>query len=97
MIGNILRSKLLMVNSAECLVESLAGIIGNILGNLIGAINSILSSVGAAIGSVIGFANDLLQFVIDILDFFKCPVKNECPQAENVLSQWINCLKLFRL
>ena len=84
MIGNILRQIInKILNSAECLVESLlAGIIGNILGNLIGAINSILSSVGAAIGSVIGFANDLLQFVIDILDFFKCPVKNECPQAE---------------
>ena len=84
MIGNILRQIINKVlNSAECLVESLlAGIIGNILGNLIGAINSILSSVGNAIGSVIGFANDLLQFVIDILDFFKCPVKNECPQAE---------------
>ncbi len=36
----------------------------------------------SAIGSVIGFANDLLEFVIDILDFLKCPVKNECPQAE---------------
>ena len=84
MIGNILRQIINKVlNSAECLVESLlAGIIGNILGNLIGAINSILSSVGNAIGAVIGFANDLLQFVIDILDFFKCPVKNECPQAE---------------
>ena len=84
MIGNILRQIINKVlNSAECLVESLlAGIIGNILGNLVGAINSILSSVGSAIGSVIGFANDLLQFVIDILDFFKCPVKNECPQAE---------------
>ena len=84
MIGNILRQIInKILNSAECLVESLlAGIIGNILGNLIGAINSILSSVGSAIGSVIGFANDLLEFVIDILDFFKCPVKNECPQAE---------------
>jgi len=84
MIANILRQIINKVlNSAECLVESLlAGIIGNILGNLIGAINSILSSVGSAIGSVIGFANDLLEFVIDILDFFKCPVKNECPQAE---------------
>ena len=84
MIGNILRQIInKILNSAECLVESLlAGIIGNILGNLVGAINSILSSVGSAIGSVIGFANDLLEFVIDILDFFKCPVKNECPQAE---------------
>ena len=84
MIANILRQIInKILNSAECLVESLlAGIIGNILGNLIGAINSILSSVGSAIGSVIEFANDLLQFVIDILDFFKCPVKNECPQAE---------------
>ena len=72
-----------IVNAADCLVESVfASIIGNILGNLIGAINSILSSVGATIGAVINFANDLLEFVIDILDVFKCPVKNECPQAE---------------
>ena len=84
MIGNILSQIINKVlNSAECLVESLlAGIVGNILGNLVGAINSILSSIGSAIGSVLNFANDLLEFVIDILDFFKCPVKNECPQTD---------------
>lgn len=84
MIANILSSIINKVlNAAECFLESLfAGIIGNILGNIIGAINGILSSIGATIGAVIGFANELLDFVIDILDFFKCPVKNECPETE---------------
>tara|TARA_Y100000004_G_C8954786_1_gene430249 strand:- start:884 stop:4483 length:3600 start_codon:yes stop_codon:yes gene_type:complete len=81
---NILRQIIdKLVNAPTCLIENiLSGIIGNILGNLIGGLNSILSSIGTAIGSVISFANELLEFVIDILDFFKCPVKNECPQAE---------------
>ena len=72
-----------ILNAADCLVENIfGGIIGNIIGNIIGAINSILSTFTEVLGTAIDFANDLLNFVIDLLDFFKCPVKNECPQTE---------------
>ena len=70
-----------VVNAAGCLVENiLTGIVGNVLGNLIGGINSILGSIAGAIGSVINFTSELLEFVISILDFAKCPVKNVCPE-----------------
>ena len=83
-VANILRTIInKILNAADCLVQNiLGGIIGNILGNILGAINSILSTFTELLGTGIDFANDLLQFVIDILDFFKCPVKNECPQTE---------------
>ena len=72
-----------ILNAADCLVENIfGGIIGNIIGNIIGAINSILSTFTELLGKGIDFANDLLEFVIDLLDFFKCPVKNECPKTE---------------
>ena len=72
-----------ILNAADCLVENIfGGIIGNIIGNIIGAINSILSTFTELLGTAINFANDLLEFVIDLLDFFKCPVKNECPKTE---------------
>ncbi len=74
-----------ILNATTCLTENLlAGLIGNIIGNIVGAINSILSSIGNILGIAIDFANDLLDFVISILDFVKCPVKNVCPQTD----QW---------
>ena len=85
MILNILRSIVdKIVNAADCLLENLfANIIGNIIGSIVGAINSILSSIGALIGGAIDFANELLDFAISILDFAKCPVKNECPPTDH--------------
>ena len=82
MVKNILETIInKVVNAAECLVENiLTGIVGNVLGNLIGGINSILGSIAGAIGSVINFTSELLDFVISILDFAKCPVKNVCPE-----------------
>ena len=86
MIAKILRSFInKILNASTCLAENLlAGLIGNIIGNIVGAINSILSSIGNIIGTAIDFAVDILDFVISILDFAKCPVKNECPQTD----QW---------
>ena len=82
MVKNILETIInKVVNAAQCLVENiLTGIVGNVLGNLIGGINSILGSIAGAIGSVINFTSELLDFVISILDFAKCPVKNVCPE-----------------
>ena len=86
MIAKILRSFInKILNASTCLVENLlSGLIGNIIGNIVGAINSILSSIGNILGTAIDFAVDILDFVISILDFAKCPVKNECPQTD----QW---------
>lgn len=86
MIAEILSSIInKILNASTCLVENLlAGVIGNIIGNIVGAINSILSSIGNILGTAVDFAVDILDFVISILDFAKCPVKNECPQTD----QW---------
>ena len=83
-VANILRTIInKILNAADCLVQNIfGGIVGNILGNVVGAINSILSTFTEILGKGIDFANDLIEFVIDLLDFFKCPVKNECPQTE---------------
>ena len=83
-VANILRTIInKILNAADCLVQNiLGGIVGNILGNIVGSINSILSTFTELLGKGINFANELIQFVIDLLDFFKCPVKNECPQTE---------------
>ena len=83
-VANILRTIInKILNAADCLVQNIfGGIVGNILGNIVGSINSILSTFTELLGKGINFANELIQFVIDLLDFFKCPVKNECPQTE---------------
>ena len=90
MIANILKTFVnKILNATECLIENvIGGIIGNIIGNITGVIQSILSSlasafrsIGSVIESITDLAGDMLDFVIDILDIFKCPVENLCPDT----------------
>ena len=90
MIANILKGIVdKILNAPECLVENIVGgIIGNILGNLTGVIMSILNTVGgiigelgAAVGEIIELAGDMLDFVVSILDIFKCKKDNICPDT----------------
>ena len=72
-----------VINTATCLVENFIGnFIGQIISQLTGLINAALRPISNLIGSVLSFANEILDFVISILDFLTCKPKNICPQVE---------------
>ena len=87
-----------IINTATCLIENFMGnFIGQIVNQITGLINAALRPISNLIGSVIGFTNEVLDFVISILDFLLCKPQNICPQREVESIEWIPRPQLLQL
>ena len=79
---NSLISKL--VNTAQCVVEGLvSNFLGQLLGQLTGMINGLLGSISGAIGQVISLTNEVLDFVVSILELLTCEPDPKCAGMED--------------
>ena len=73
-----------LVNTAQCVVDGIiSNFIGQLLGQIMGIINGILGQLGSAIGQVLNITNEVLDFVVSILELLTCEPNPQCAGMEN--------------
>ena len=79
---NSLISKL--VNTAQCVVEGLiSNFLGQLMGQIMGIINGILGQISGVVGSLVSITNEVLDFVVSILQLLSCEPEPQCAGVEN--------------
>ena len=62
-----------------CAIENM---LGGLLGKLVGLITSALNAILAPIEGAFDLAEDIINFIVDLLSFLSCEEKPDCPQVK---------------
>jgi len=70
------------INIPMCAIENfVGGLVGNLLGTIGNMVESIMGRMAAMLGSTFNIADAILGLVDQLVGFFECDDKQECPEA----------------
>lgn len=70
------------INIPMCAIENfVGGLIGNLLGTIGNMVESIMGRMASMLGSTFNIADAILGLVDQLVGFFECDDKQECPEA----------------
>jgi hypothetical protein len=73
------------INGPLCAIQDfISNLFDSILGPIVDSINSALSLITGTIGDIASKLFNALDFVNDLINFFKCETKPECPSVDSI-------------
>lgn len=73
------------INGPLCAIqEFVSNLLDQILSPIIDSVESVLNVIGEAIGNLATSILNALDFINDLIDFFKCETKPECPVVDSI-------------